>query len=293
MIEGLVSQKGLFLTRDNTSLYYEVQGEGRPLIFCYGLTCRRDHWRHQIGYLSRRYQIITFDYRGHHASSMPPNDRHLTIEWCARDIEDLMGHLDLSEAVCLGHSMGVPVLTHAAINLKQRMRAMVFVCGSVHNPFQHMFYTNRLDHLYRASAFLFEYFPDVSARLWRQFTGKNPISYFLTSQFGFNPDTSEETDILNYIDGVHQTPLQVFHRLLKDYASFDRRALLPQVQSPTLVIAGEDDCITPMSVQVELAELLPHGEIAVVAQGSHNAHTDFPHEVNRRIEDFLSHLGYE
>src|SRR5262245_22063647 len=105
--------RGLFPARDGTSLYYEVSGEGRPLVFCYGLLCRRDHWRHQLQHFRKRYRIVTFDYRGHNASGTPANDRHMTLEWCARDVEDLMNYLGLEEAVCLGHSLGVPVLTHA------------------------------------------------------------------------------------------------------------------------------------------------------------------------------------
>lgn len=292
ILEGTLSEKGLFLARDRTSIYYEVQGEGKPLLFCYGLTCRRQHWRHQIRHLAHRYQIVTFDYRGHHASATPPNDRNLTIEWCARDIEDLMNHLGLEEAVCLGHSMGVPVLANAALLLERRMKGMVWVCGAVHNPFDYMFFTNRLNYLYRASAFLFEYFPDASAKLWRTFTAKNALSYFLTAQFGFNPETSEELDIVSYLEGVHRTPLEVFHRLLEDYTRFDGRELLPRIAAPTLIVAGEDDCITPVTVQREMAKRMPQGELAVIPHGSHNAHTDFPEDVNRRIDQFLDRLAY-
>jgi pimeloyl-ACP methyl ester carboxylesterase len=289
---GSPSEKGLFKARDGTSIYYEVRGQGQPLIFCYGLTCRREHWRHQIEFFSENYQIITFDYRGHHASSIPSNDHNLTIEWCARDLEDLLDHLKLKGAVCLGHSMGVPVLVQAAELFGDRMHGMVFVCGAVHNPFQYMFYTDRLSSLYQAAATLFEAFPAASAKVWRQFTGRNPISVFLTAQFGFNPDTAKEDDILGYLDGVNRTPLLVFHRLLQDYTRFDGRKILPGIKSPTLVVAGADDCITPLSIQRELVELLPKGELEMVPRGSHNTHTDFPEEVNRRIRYFLDKIGY-
>lgn len=286
------AEKGLFRSRDGTSIYYEVQGKGKPLVFCYGLTCRREHWRHQIRHFARTHRIVTFDYRGHHASGLPPNDRHLTIEWCARDVEDLLAHLKIEEAVFLGHSMGVPVITQAAGILNEKLRAMIFVCGAVHNPFQYMFYTDRLNYVYRAASTLFDNFPDASAAVWRTFTRKNPLSYFITSQFGFNPDTSEEGDIVSYLEGVHRTPLTVFHQLLRDYTTFDGRGLLPAIKAPTLVIAGEDDCITPLSVQRELVGLLPKGELETIPEGSHNAHTDFPDEVNGRIGAFLERLEY-
>src|SRR5690606_30748249 len=111
----ITPMKGLFQSRDGTAIYYETAGKGRPLIFCYGLMCRRDHWRRQLPHFESRYQIVQFDYRGHQRSALPRNDRNLTLEWCAKDIQDLMNFLNLEEAVCLGHSVGVPVLTHLAV----------------------------------------------------------------------------------------------------------------------------------------------------------------------------------
>jgi hypothetical protein len=87
-------ETGLFRTRDETPIYYEVHGHGRPLILCYGLLCRREHWRYQIEPLARHYTVILFDYRGHHRSGAPANDQHLTLDWCARDVQDLIAGPD-------------------------------------------------------------------------------------------------------------------------------------------------------------------------------------------------------
>lgn len=287
-----VRRSGLFQARDGTFLYYEVRGEGRPLILCYGLTCRRAHWRYQIGHFARRYQVITFDYRGHHFSSTPRNEQHLTLEWCARDVQDLMNYLELPEAVCLGHSMGVPVVTRAALLEPERVKASVFICGSVNNPFHHMFFTDRLMPIYRVSEKLFDLAPDTMSKVWYRFTEKNPISYFLTSRFGFNPRIAEEEDILGYMEGVNRTPMPIFASLLRDYTRFDGRTHLKNLRCPTLVVAGDKDFITPLAVQQEMARLLPRGEMEVIRHGSHNAHMDYPSLVNQKIEDFLTRNEY-
>lgn len=284
--------QGTFNAPDGTSLFFESRGEGKPLIFCYGLTCRRDHWRHQARHFVKHYRVITFDYRGHHASQLPKNDRHLSLEWCAKDIQALYDHLELEDAVCLGHSMGVTVLTRAALLLESRLRGMVFICGSVHNPFEQMFHTNRLKAVYEVSSFLFDTFPETSSKLWGTFTKPNGLGYLLTSQFGFNATRSKREDIQGYLEGVHKTPLPVFHYLLRDYVRYDGRPDLEKIAVPTLVVAGEDDWITPMASQEEIASLLPSGELAKIPGGSHNAHTDFPGEVNARIDEFLGKIGY-
>jgi pimeloyl-ACP methyl ester carboxylesterase len=283
---------GLFQSRDGTPIYYEVQGEGPPLLLCYGLLCRRDHWKHQIPFFAKHYQLVLFDYRGHQKSGMPKNDQHLTLEWCARDIQDLLQFLDLPQVACLGHSVGVPVLSHLALMEPDRIKANVFICGSVNNPFQQMLFTDRLDAVFEASSKIYEAAPAAGDIIWKQFIGHQGFAHFVAAQLGFNPDMARPEDVAGYLEGVRQTPPAVFYRLMRDYRRVDRRPLLQQSQIPTLVIAGDEDCITPMPVQQNIADLLPRGELERIHGGSHNAHMDFPELVNERIEAFFSRVGY-
>src|SRR5688572_16433123 len=147
---------GFFGAQDETRIYYEVEGSGPPLIFCYGLLCKRDHWRHQISYFKERFTIVTFDYRGHQLSDLPKNHHNISLPWCARDIVSLMNHLDIPEAVVLGHSLGVAVISHLGEMAPERLKGSVLVCGSVNNPFQHMFFSNKMDAVYRSFARLYE-----------------------------------------------------------------------------------------------------------------------------------------
>ncbi len=284
--------KGLFQSRDGTSIYYEVSGTGRPLLFCYGLLCRRDHWRRQLPHFAPNYQTILFDYRGHQRSAMPKNDRNLTLEWCARDIQDLMNFLGVEEVACLGHSVGVPILSHLALMEPERVKANVFVCGSVHNPFQQMLFTDKLDPIFEWAARLNETSPAMGDFFWRRFTGRHLFAEWMASQLGFNPDVARSEDVQSYLQGVRETPANVFFRLMRDYRGVDRRPLLEKSRIPTLVVAGDEDCITPIPVQEAIARLLPCGELERIPGGSHNAHMDFPELVNERIESFLRRAGY-
>jgi len=285
------SSKGLFKAHDGTSIFYEVRGSGNPLVFCYGLTCRKEHWRHQIEYFSRSHQVITFDYRGHHNSSTPANDHHLTIDWCAKDLVALFEHLELQNAVVLGHSFGVPILTQFIPMLANQVKRAVFICGSVTNPFENMFHSNRMARVHRAVSLIQDQAPAVMNVLWKKFTEKNRLSYLMTSQLGFNATKAAKEDVLNYIEGVNRTPFNIFFTLISDYAKFDGRAALSKIPCPTLLLAGENDHITPFSLQEEMAELIPLSQLVRISGGSHNAHMDFPEKVNRSIEAFLSELN--
>ena len=284
-------EKGIFNARDGTSLYYETFGKGEPLVFCYGLLCRREHWRHQIQHFSKSYRVIAFDYRGHQNSSFPQNDQHMTLEWCANDIEDLVAHLGIEKAVFLGHSMGVPVLTQYAKKNPDVIKAMVFICGAVTNPFKDMFYTHQVDKVFYAASALHEISPYLMNLLWKKLSEKNRMNYLLTTRLGFNASKSEEQDVLNYMEGVNRTPFKIFNSLMKDYTQFDGKKILKKISTKTLVVAGGNDMVTPVNLQKEIAELMSHSELLIVPEGSHNAHTDFPDKVNEAVEKFLKGLG--
>lgn len=282
--------QGLFQSRDGTTLYYEVQGEGPVLVFCYGLLCRREHWHHQIQHFLPNYRVVTFDYRGHHSSGRPANDRHLTIEWCANDLADVLNHLDIQDAVVLGHSMGVPIVSRFLAESPSRVRAAVFICGTVTNPFEAMFHSNRMNTVFKVSSAIYDHAPGLMSGIWKRFTAHNRLNFFMTARLGFNASVSEEKDVMNYMEGVNRTPFSIFYSLMKDYVEFDGRPYLKKILIPTLVVAGENDHITPIAIQEEIAALLPKGTLVRIPEGSHNAHTDFPIAVNIAIENFLKGL---
>ena len=64
------------------------------------------------------------------------------------------------------------------------------------------------------------------------------------------------------------------------------------LEGPVLVIAGELDFITPVSVQREMASLIPKAKLEVIPMGSHNAHMDYPERVNELIANFLNEEGF-
>lgn len=288
-----IRERGFFNSEDGTPIYYEVAGTGKPLIFCYGLVCRIEHWRHQLKYFYENYQVVTFDYRGHHRSGSPRNDRNLTLSWCARDVRALAHHLNFSEIVVLGHSMGVAVAVQAAALAPEIVRGIILICGSVSNPFQAMFYTDRMDRFYQLSHKVYEWAPDAISLVWKKMTEFNRLSFYLTSRLGFNPYLAEEQDVMRYMEGVNHTPPAIFFSFLRDYATFDGRPLLRKIKAPALVIAGTDDVITPVHLQEEMAQLIPQAVIEKIPLGSHNAHMDLPDMVNHKIETFLEHIGYE
>lgn len=89
---------------DGADLFYNVTGQGKPLILIAGGFCDHHVWDDVIGLLNSHFQVITYDNRGIGQSGL--SESNYTIELLADDLECLLNQLKISSAHIVGHSMG-------------------------------------------------------------------------------------------------------------------------------------------------------------------------------------------
>ena len=272
---------------DDTHIFYETQGEGIPLVFCYGVVCNTAQWKYQIKHFKKNYQIILFDYRGHNRSKSPKNPENLTIEGCAKDLKAVLDKLNISKAILLGHSMGVNVIFQFAALYPERVMGLVSICGTTFNPFKSMFNTDLSVAGFEFLKLTYLKFPDQFPKLWKK-TIPSPLSRMLTGLLGFNYQLTKSQDVKNYLDGVAKQPAETFFYFLQEMSRYQGEEILKKIKAPTLIIGGKKDLITPIKNQYAMyRKLRPLAQFLKVPQGSHCAHMDMPELVNLRIEKFL------
>ncbi|MEB3366381.1 alpha/beta fold hydrolase [Saccharopolyspora mangrovi] len=92
-------------TADGTEIYYKDWGSGTPIVFSHGWPLSADDWDAQmLFFVQRGYRVIAHDRRGHGRSSQP-GDGH-DMDHYADDLAALTAHLDLTDAIHIGHSTG-------------------------------------------------------------------------------------------------------------------------------------------------------------------------------------------
>ena len=95
----------MYLEKEDIRLYYEVRGEGIPLIMIHGVIVDADLYLKSAEYLSHFYKVITYDRRGN-SRSVWKGEPHFSMEGQAEDILDLMETLGIEDAYIVGQSAG-------------------------------------------------------------------------------------------------------------------------------------------------------------------------------------------
>ena len=109
---------------NDIQIYYEVHGEGFPLVMIYGSTGSLDGWDPRlVEGLSKHFKLVLFDNRG--AGRTETSNREYTVRLFADDTAGLMDALGISKAHILGISMGGAIAQELVLNYPEKVSKLV------------------------------------------------------------------------------------------------------------------------------------------------------------------------
>jgi pimeloyl-ACP methyl ester carboxylesterase len=228
-------------------LYYEVYGEGPPVIVLHGGTGFIESMHYQIRALSAGHRVIAIDSRGHGRSSEPEGALHYTD--MAGDVTALMDHLGLAQADVVGWSDGGIIGLLLAVHAPERVGKVVAIGANYDvSGTGGDFSSLTADHeAFAAARGMYEHLAADPAH-WPVFFEK------IITMWQTEPLITE--------------------------------AELRGAKTPILVMAGEFDSIKPEHTE-KMAALLPDGELHIVPGGTHFIPLEKPDEVNAAMLAFL------
>ena len=108
---------------DGVDLYYEVHGEGSPVVLCHGIGGNHASWFQQVGPFAERYRVVVFDHRAFGRSAFDPsaNARSRFVD----DFEALLDHLGIQRTAIVAQSMGGGTAAGFTVRRPQRVSALV------------------------------------------------------------------------------------------------------------------------------------------------------------------------
>ena len=113
---------------NGTRLYYELAGEGHPLLLIHGFTLDTRMWDDQFDAFAQRYQVIRYDVRGFGRSAVPTHEPYSHHD----DVKALLDYLDIAHAHILGHSMGSGIATDFVLAYPEMADSLISVGTVVH-----------------------------------------------------------------------------------------------------------------------------------------------------------------
>jgi 3-oxoadipate enol-lactonase len=253
------------------TLYYEIHGEGEPLLCVMGLSADTLSWLLQLQAFSASHRTVIFDNRDVGQSSMA--DGPYEIADMARDALALADALELDSFHLLGVSMGGAIAQELALAAPDRIRtltlAVTFASGGA--------WARKLS--------------EVWAERVRKISRENHIDELLL--LNFSEAFFENEQGVQYIRGMmlqhpHPQPPEAFIRQLEASGRHDARERLRSLQIPTHVIAGEYDVLVPIWKSRELADLIPGAQLTVLPGSPHGANVERAEEFNRSVLDFIA-----
>jgi pimeloyl-ACP methyl ester carboxylesterase len=227
----------------------------------------------QVPGLSRTFQVVIFDNRdaGRSSTATAP----YTIADMADDVAALMGALDIERAHLLGLSMGGMIAQQFALRHADRLHRLVLSgCGAA--PARVAFDPIRTWNWVKATDKTGEVFA------CQQFT------WLFSNAFLRNQEAVQQT--LNLLtSNPHPVGPEAYSRQAQAYLQYDALDRLPELKSPTLVIAGEQDLLTPPWICREVADRIPGSQFTIITGegSSHVVPIERPDEFNRLVTTFL------
>ncbi len=120
------------VTVNGFRLYYEMEGDGEPVVLIPGFAAGRETWDMQTSSLSRNFRVVTFDPRGVSESDKPDGPQSISL--LADDLAHLLQALGISSAHIVGASFGGFVAQEFALRYPFMTRKLVLCCTGFGGP---------------------------------------------------------------------------------------------------------------------------------------------------------------
>lgn len=280
------TSEGYAISADGTRIHWYTAGEDEPTIVCCdGIGCDGYVWKYLTEDFSRDHRVVRWHYRAHGSSHIPNDRSRMRLKDLCDDLLAVIDAHQAKDVILVGHSLGVQVILEFWKRHPDRVKALVPMCGSYGRPVD-TFADNRL--LKRVFPYAFRAVnrhPLLAQTIWKVLD--SDLSYVAATKTEINGDLVKKEDFRPYLKHLSQMDVQLFFALLADAAEHDALEFLPDIDVPTLIIAGEKDGFTPAWLSSVMHARIAGSEMCVVPMGTHTAPIEMPELVNLRLRRFL------
>jgi pimeloyl-ACP methyl ester carboxylesterase len=230
---------------NGVKVYYEVYGEGRPVVLLHGAFMTIEgNWGQLIPELSKTRKVIAIEFQGH--GHTPYSERKLSHAALASDVEGVMDYLKIDSADVVGYSMGGSVAYKFAIQSPKRLKKLVIISST-----------------YKSTGWLPE-INDAFKGMTPEIFANSPMK---TAYDAVAPDKTKWTKFIEQMIAFAQTPF--------DFGESN----ISKISAPVLIISGDNDGLDKIELMKTYKLLgggvsadlgpMPKSQLAIVPSQSH------------------------
>jgi pimeloyl-ACP methyl ester carboxylesterase len=260
---------------NGAEIYYEVHGEGRPIVFLSETACDGEVWKiYQVPEFSRDHRVIIHDYRGTGRSAKPSID--YTTKMFCEDVAALMDYLNAEDAIVVGHSMGGRVAQLLALDHSQKVKKLVLASTGAHYP--------------KTKGLPLKICKEMIEWGYEKYERDHSILVGFTDEFA--KKYPERVEHYLKVRMQNLCPVEFYLRHLLARQSHDTSGRLKDIRQPTLILVGEDDRNMTseinhrMSSEI-LADGIPNSKLVVLPNERHSYFFANPDAAHKIIRDFI------
>lgn len=255
-----------FITVKGLSVHYATEasldpGRGPGIVFVHGAGGTHEHWRFQLRQLALRWNPLAVDLPGHGESQ---GDGYPTIQEYRDFLLGLLDALGFNRAVLVGHSMGGGIAQGFALAYPDQLAALILV----------------------GTGARLRVHPDIFAAIHRDIGEAGR----LISGWSYSSAAMLAT-VASAAEAFARNRASVLEGDFRACDAFDLMGEISKIRTPTLIVCGEDDRLTPPKYARFLHDKIPGSALAIIPGAGHMVMLERSAEFNRVLTAFLdSHL---
>ncbi|MGI9464561.1 MAG: alpha/beta fold hydrolase [Aestuariivirgaceae bacterium] len=241
------------------------------LAFLHGIGGSADTWQPQVAHFQGRFEVLAWNAPGH--GGTPPLDKVSVANLAGRLAEDI-DRAGLEKTVVVGHSFGGMVAQQFVRDYPGKVAGLVLSAtsaafGSPDGDFQKQFVADRTRPLDEGKSMA-----QMASQVMPKLLGSNAGQAAI--------------DIAR--NAMSTVPEQTYRATVALLTTFDLRADLANIAVPVLVIAGEQDRMTPPQMMERMALRIPGARFELMKDTGHLAPMEKPIEFNSLVESFVGEI---
>lgn len=255
-------------TARGVTFHYQDRGSGVPLVLVHGFPLDSRMWDAQVAELSTQCRVLAPDLRGFgQTHAFDP----FTIESLADDLHALLEQLGALPCVLAGLSMGGYIALAYARNYPTDLRGLILVDTKAEgDTAEQKAGRQKMIDLARSS-------------------GAKAVAEQMLPKMLAEETPKRRPAVAQALRGLMEAcpPKTIEHALLAMRDRPDQSRNLPSIPAPTLIIVGDRDAITPVSIAQAMQKQIPHAQLTFITGAGHMAPMEQPAQVNQAMSRFL------